>query len=382
MLEVVAETKLIARRCEAAAKLFDDEAVASMIHSLLAAANAVGKASSESGLGYQANVYIENFRPKTPHDVFSHEWGFSGRHSQTRGGPWVEYDDATVQEEIKKRAGVRDMDLITDTVKVIKAEFDKCQRELLATIDALLANTEDTALWTLRGKVGQLESHDTTRQLFKAMIAGKQYLSRDSRALEGGPKAQPHLAFLCWIVSHKSYQTHVLELAQHSSYLADYLEKKFKLKGNFMPSKGNKIFIGHGGDPVWKELKDFLHERLKLEWVEFNCESPAGKSTKERLQEMLDESCFAFIVMTAEDDGPDQTKRARANVIHEAGLFQGRLGFERAIVMLEGGCEEFSNIAGLTQLRFEKRNFKALFEDVRRVLEREGLIRPSHVHQG
>jgi predicted nucleotide-binding protein len=38
------------------------------------------------------------------------------------------------------------------------------------------------------------------------------------------------------------------------------------------------------------------------------------------------------------------------NVIHEAGLFQGRLGFERAIILLEDGCEEFSNIQGYGQI--------------------------------
>jgi hypothetical protein len=35
---------------------------------------------------------------------------------------------------------------------------------------------------------------------------------------------------------------------------------------------------------------------------------------------------------------------------HEVGLFQGRLGFEKAIVLLEDGCEEFSNIKGLVQM--------------------------------
>jgi predicted nucleotide-binding protein len=60
--------------------------------------------------------------------------------------------------------------------------------------------------------------------------------------------------------------------------------------------------------------------------------------------------------------------------VHEAGLFQGRLGFERAIVLLEEGCEEFSNIHGLNQLRFPKGNVRAVFEQARAVLEREGLI--------
>ena len=61
--------------------------------------------------------------------------------------------------------------------------------------------------------------------------------------------------------------------------------------------------------------------------------------------------------MTAEDEQPDGTLRARENVIHEAGLFQGRLGFEKAIILLEEGCEEFSNIEGLGQIRFPEREY-------------------------
>ena len=81
--------------------------------------------------------------------------------------------------------------------------------------------------------------------------------------------------------------------------------------------------------------------------------------------------------MTAEDERADGALQARMNVVHEAGLFQGRLGFGSAIVMLEEGCESFSNIEGLGQIRFPKGNISASFEEVRRVLEREGLFDAS-----
>jgi predicted nucleotide-binding protein len=81
--------------------------------------------------------------------------------------------------------------------------------------------------------------------------------------------------------------------------------------------------------------------------------------------------------LTGEDEQADGRLRARMNVIHEAGLFQGRLGFTRAIVLLEQGCEEFSNIHGLGQIRFPKGNIKAAFDEVRQILEREGLISPG-----
>ena len=90
---------------------------------------------------------------------------------------------------------------------------------------------------------------------------------------------------------------------------------------------------------------------------------------------MLNDAAIALIVLTAEDELADGGKLvARQNVVHEAGLFQGKLGFGRAILMLEEGCEEFSNVAGLGQIRFPKNDIGAKFEEVRKVMEREGLI--------
>lgn len=139
-----------------------------------------------------------------------------------------------------------------------------------------------------------------------------------------------------------------------------------------VPSQ-RRIFIGHGRSPIWRDLKDFLVERLNLSWDEFNREPVAGHTTVERLRNMLDQASFAFLVMTAEDEHADGTHHARENVVHEVGLFQGRLGFNKAIVLLEEGCSEFSNIHGLTQIRFPKGNLRAQSEEIRRVLEREGV---------
>lgn len=136
----------------------------------------------------------------------------------------------------------------------------------------------------------------------------------------------------------------------------------------------SRVFIGHGRSAAWRDLKDFLSDRLGLKWDEFNRESPAGMATKERLEEMLDSASFAFLIMTGEDEHADQSMHARENVIHEIGLFQGKLGFRKAIVLLEDGCKEFSNIIGLTQIRFPKENIKAVFEEIRKVLERERIL--------
>jgi len=135
------------------------------------------------------------------------------------------------------------------------------------------------------------------------------------------------------------------------------------------------VFIGHGRSREWLALKDFVESRLQLPCVEFNTEPAAGVGTTERLSELLDQAVFAFLIMTAEDEQADGSKRARENVVHEVGLFQGRLEFRKAIVVLEEGCAEFSNIHGLGQIRFHKGQIESCFEEVRRVLEREKIVK-------
>ena len=135
------------------------------------------------------------------------------------------------------------------------------------------------------------------------------------------------------------------------------------------------FLFGHGQSPIWRELKDFLSDRLELPWDEFNREAVAGITTFGRISEMLDSASFAFLVMTAEDQHSDAATHARQNVVHEVGLFQGKLGPRKAIILLEEGCNEFSNIVGLSQIRFPKDNISAVFEEIRRVLERESVIK-------
>ncbi len=134
------------------------------------------------------------------------------------------------------------------------------------------------------------------------------------------------------------------------------------------------VFVGHGGSRVWLELKEFLEQRLRIPVIEFNRESPAGVAISERLAQMLSEAHFAFLVFTAEDPRADGSMHARENVIHEAGLFQGRLSFRKAVILLEDGCQEFSNIHGLGQIRFRRNDLSSAYEEIRKVLEREGIV--------
>lgn len=167
------------------------------------------------------------------------------------------------------------------------------------------------------------------------------------------------------------------ELRKRMALLESYIESLERSGSRVFLDKavGNRIFIGHGRSSMWRELKDFLNNRLGLPWDEFNREAVAGIATFERISEMLDSASFAFLIMTAEDQHYDSSTHSRQNVVHEVGLFQGRLGARKAIILLEEGCSEFSNIVGLSQIRFPNGHISAVFEEIRRVLERECVIK-------
>ena len=119
----------------------------------------------------------------------------------------------------------------------------------------------------------------------------------------------------------------------------------------------------------------FLHNDHDLSVIEFNSSSAVGISTPDHLQDMLNQADFAFLILTGEDEQTTGELNPRLNVVHEAGLFQGKLGFRKAILLLEEGCQDFSNVRGLTHIPFPKGKIETQFHEATRVLKREGLVR-------
>ncbi|MFD0988957.1 TIR domain-containing protein [Mariniflexile jejuense] len=160
----------------------------------------------------------------------------------------------------------------------------------------------------------------------------------------------------------------------------DEIESVFEIfESNFESSKYEKekenkgpiVFIGHGRNPQWRDLKDHLSDQHGFKIEAYETGARAGHNIRDILDEMATKSSFAVLVMTGEDEDKDGNKKARPNVIHEIGLFQGRLGFSKAIVLLEEGTEEFSNLNGVQQLRFSKGRIKETFGDVLATIKRE-----------
>lgn len=137
------------------------------------------------------------------------------------------------------------------------------------------------------------------------------------------------------------------------------------------PKDPLKIFIGHGRSNEWKDLMMHLQGKHGYNIEAYETGSRAGHAIRDILGAMVASSSLAILVMTAEDPMEDGSMRARQNVIHEVGLFQGSLGFHRVFVMMEDGCEKFSNFDGIQWIPFAKGNIREGFGDVLAAIKRE-----------
>lgn len=342
------------------------------LDALIETASLIGKSWSGSWFGYHSRVYYEDFQPPPPGNNFSKEWGLQDTFSMGTRGNWREYDFDYVVKIINEKAGNPSISQILIDGEEAQKMFDEVKTSALSLIYANLDPDKDAFLKGLVEKIEATIIH-SERDFIDAQIPSGQTISRDMIAVEKGILTPPHIAVLSKAAaSRQPFQLCKLleeNIVKISSHLKN-IEKRTIIEERI----GTNVFIGHGRSLYWRELKDFVSDRLLLPYDEFNRVPVAGVTNITRLSQMLDQACIAFLVMTAEDEQADGNQHARMNVIHEVGLFQGRLGFERAIVLLEEGCQEFSNIQGLGQIRFPKGNISAIFEDIRQVLERESIV--------
>lgn len=311
--------------------------------------------------------------PPPPGAHFDQEWGLKASPLlQGPTGEWREFEYDVVRDPIRSKGGDPDLKAAEAAAERGRETFAESRAEVVSLLHTVLTEKDDpflTGLLAEAEKARVLHGVDFIRYFQPT----GQILTRDMGALSGGLPSPPHLAMLADVLALRQPLKACDDLAKIARRAAAHLARRER---HSRPTRevGTNVFIGHGRSPLWRDLKDFIRDRMRLPYDEFNRVPVAGVTNVARLAQMLDDAAVAFVVMTAEDEQAGGAVRARMNVVHEAGLFQGRLGFTRAIVLLEEGCEEFSNIQGLGQIRFPRGDIRGAFEEVRQVLEREGLV--------
>ena len=364
----------IADRLESQGKISKTESFNKPLQRLIDSAELAGKAWSGSWLGYHSKVYFGGLSEPPPGARFSQEWGMMDTFAiRDTIGDWREYLFDDVVSAIQQNAGNPNTEEQEAQSSTSKELFEDLQSKIESLLSGILTlHQDDKFLQDIAKKVEQMKVFGAG-DFIEVLRPSGQVMSRDMPAIQAGFHTPPHISVLAQVHAIKYPFNACADLAKLCRRVAAHVQniEKHNVQAGRI---GTNIFIGHGRSSSWKDFKDFIQDRMRLPWDEFNRVPIAGFTNIARLSQMLDEAAIAFLIMTAEDEQADGKQHARQNVIHEAGLFQGRLGFERAIILLEDGCEEFSNIQGLGQIRFPKGNISAVFEEIRRVLEREGLV--------
>jgi hypothetical protein len=137
---------------------------------------------------------------------------------------------------------------------------------------------------------------------------------------------------------------------------------------------GVGVFIAHGADPQWEEVRRFLGQECQVPVYALDPSVP-GAALDEAMRPQLARCGFAVCVLAAADTFPGDGGRAEQSLVHQAGILQGRYGFRRVAMLVEEGCATFSNVAGLIRLDFAAGHVESTFWQLERMLRREGVMR-------
>ena len=351
---------------------FDAAPGTNTLNEICQQAKEIGKSASGSWLGYQANVYFKDFKTPPANVHFNIEHGTGGNYFSVPNPNWVELKDQDVFDILIDANGKLALAAAEQAAERGLALLNGVKTDISSVLTLYVRDHDDSFVHRLADEIEQTKVLNGT-DIANQMSPKRQIITSDMQAVQQGTRAPPHIKVLARVIAAHQPAAHCRDLAGRLEKLTAHLAR-IKQREERVARVGTNIFIGHGRSPAWRDLKDFVQDRLCLPYDEFNRVPVAGITNIARLSEMLDAAACAFVIMTGEDEQVDGKIQARTNVIHEVGLFQGRLGFTKAIVLLEEGCEEFSNIQGLGQIRFPKGNISAKFEEIRQVLEREGVM--------
>ena len=134
------------------------------------------------------------------------------------------------------------------------------------------------------------------------------------------------------------------------------------------------VFIGHGGSRDWRDLDDHIRSLHACETKSYEIGGRAGHGIRDLLKFRRGyENTCAFLVITGEDIERSNGADLRLNLVHEAGIFQCRIGFGNTTILLDQGVQGLSHMHGIAQLRFPAGNIAESFDEVSAALMR----RPS-----
>ena len=376
MIELIDELRKIQEELQSATKFANDLAYRLTLNSLLENAKEVGKAWCGSWYGYQACVYYKNFDSPPAGTYFDHRWGFEVDlfGESRKKSSWSEYSYDQVMSMIKEGIENKDIDNVIDHTKKWIYGFKNKKVDVLDIIE-IAQESNSSYFERLLHRTKQLEV--LTVDEIIASERPTEMATEDPIAIQQGFWTPPHIQ----VIAEAHWSIRAVEAVHElGNLIEDFIAQMERVRTTTIAPQitGRKVFIGHGRDKSWLQLRNFLKEKLCLPITAYEEESAAGTDIFGHVVSLIDGACIAFLVMTAEDkikdDKGNEEMHPRLNVVHELGICQAKLGPNRAISLVEKGCTVPTNIIGTHHIYFEKDNIMSASEDIRDVLKREKII--------
>jgi len=283
---------------------------------LMKAAEGVGKSWCGSWLGYHSRVYYKDLQPVPP----------GARFIESYVGDWEEYEFESVVKAIYDIADNPNCNEVIALSMQAKTLFDESQSRILSLLSpALRDHTTDTFLNDITDTIKK--KHIPSESDFVNYFVPKgDIVSHDIDAALEGIKKPPHISVMAKVSAIRSSFTACDELSKLARRVASHLEN-LERRQQREARVGTNVFIGHGRSYVWKDLKDFIQDRLHLPYDEFNRVPVAGLTNTVRLSQMLDDAAVAFLILTGEDGRQDPSKNERSS---RGGALPGQTWFRES----------------------------------------------------
>lgn len=233
--------------------------------------------------GYHSLVYYAGFNQPPAGARFSQQDGLRDGYSSETRGDWREYSRQDVLNVVPQLAGNPDLAPVREQESLARKELEVAGSEIESILSAELARGDDPFLSKLLDELRTVQP-STINDAVKIWQPRGQFMSTDIEALGAGLKVPPRTEISADVASINHNFGICKTMAMLARKAGSHLARKTSWKTRD-ERVGTNVFIGHGRSAAWRELKDFINERLRLPYDEFNRVPVAGISNIARLSE-------------------------------------------------------------------------------------------------
>lgn len=193
----IASLSAMSEKCLELGTRIDLDPLASISKNYEKVINKIDESWSKSYAGYHALVYYQDFQHPGEGEYFDQEWG-------RWVGPWTEYTEQQVFDEIEERTKDLDINRLVSEANDCTELFSECRTAALGLAEILSSIVNDpTSIHELIKELKELYCKILSSD-FMEMISPRSVASRDRKATLKGLQYPPHLKSRSWLFEQQS----------------------------------------------------------------------------------------------------------------------------------------------------------------------------------